>query len=158
MPQSFPRIFRLAAMLVGFFLAGPVNANPPQTTDSGRQVLLLAPVERDAVLQEMRIFLQSVQGVIHGVRTDDLAGAAEAAKRSGMASRAAMPPGLVGKLPQEFATLGMDTHRRFDQLAMDAQQMGDGDVALEQLDRLLENCVACHAAFRIDPAPIERAR
>ena len=48
--------------------------------------------------------------------------------------------------------LGFDTHRKFDTLALDAEQLGDPDHSLEQLAELMSNCVACHAAYRIDQA------
>ena len=39
----------------------------------------------------------------------------------------------------------------FDQLALDAEQMGDKELVLEQLGTLMQNCVGCHAGYRIDP-------
>ncbi len=146
------RIVLFLAVLTVFY-SGVSGAAPANPDDPERQVLLLPPEARSAVLREMRIFLQSVAGVLHGARIGDLEQAAEQAKRSGMGARAMLPQGLMGRLPQAFRTLGMDTHRRFDQLAMDAAQMGDPDLALEQLDRLMDNCVACHAMYRIDPEP-----
>jgi len=35
-------------------------------------------------------------------------------------------------------------------LALDAEQLGDPEQTLEQLSVLTQNCVACHAAYRID--------
>ncbi|NOY15605.1 MAG: cytochrome c, partial [Gammaproteobacteria bacterium] len=55
-----------------------------------------------------------------------------------------------GKLPLAFKKLGFDTHAKFDQLAMDANDLGDRDHTLQQLSTLMENCVACHAAYRIN--------
>jgi mono/diheme cytochrome c family protein len=55
------------------------------------------------------------------------------------------------RLPAEFKELGLDTHQRFDRLAMDVQQMADTAPATEQLPALLQNCVACHAAYRLQP-------
>jgi hypothetical protein len=57
---------------------------------------------------------------------------------------------LIGKLPLEFKKLGFDTHSKFDQLAMDTQDLGDGNHALTGLATLLQNCVACHAAHQIE--------
>ncbi len=59
----------------------------------------------------------------------------------------------MGKLPMPFKQLGRDTHARFDQIALDAEQLGDPRHALSQLNDVLDNCVACHAAFRIDVSP-----
>ncbi|MCG7871898.1 MAG: hypothetical protein N0C81_06455 [Candidatus Thiodiazotropha lotti] len=42
------------------------------------------------------------------------------------------------------------THWRFDQMALDAGQMDDMQLSLQQLTQVLDNCVSCHAAYRID--------
>ena len=42
------------------------------------------------------------------------------------------------------------TEKDFDQLALDAEEFGDSDHALSQLSILMENCTACHAAYRFD--------
>jgi len=77
---------------------------------------------------------------------------AESARKSGKAAQGAVPGTLVGKLPVAFKKLGFDTHARFDQLALDAEEFGDSDHAMSQLSTLMENCVACHAAYRFDIA------
>ena len=65
-----------------------------------------------------------------------------------------VPASLMGKLPLGFKQLGFDTHSRFDQLALDAESLGDAGQSLAALGELMANCVACHAAFRIDaPQP-----
>jgi len=61
-----------------------------------------------------------------------------------------VPGTLMGKLPIELKKLGFDTHTKFDQMAMDAEELGDGSHALEQLATLMQNCVACHSAYRLD--------
>ena len=61
-----------------------------------------------------------------------------------------IPGTLVGKLPVQFKKLGFDTHAKFDQLALDAEEFGDSDHALSQLSTLMKNCTACHAAYRFD--------
>jgi hypothetical protein len=59
----------------------------------------------------------------------------------------------MGKLPLAFKQLGLETHSGFDALALDAEQLGDPAHTLTQLAGLLQNCVACHAAYRITTAP-----
>ncbi len=121
------------------------------TASDGRTAILLEPGERDLVLGEMRTFLQAVQGVLNAARTEDMQGVASAARQVGAAAQQEVPASLVGKLPGEFKILGFDTHARFDQLALDAEQLGDPAHSLEQLAGLMSNCVGCHAAYRIDP-------
>lgn len=116
----------------------------------GRNVIHLTESERDLVLTEMRAFLNSVQKITQGVANNDLQLISEFARKAGTAAQAGVPGTLVGKLPLEFKQLGFDTHRKFEQLAMDNDDLGDSSQALIQLSNLMENCVACHAAYRID--------
>jgi mono/diheme cytochrome c family protein len=102
------------------------------------------------ILAEMRAFLASVQQVTAGISENDLQRVAEHARKSGKAAQAAVPGTLMGKLPMQFKQLGLDTHTKFDQLAMDVEDLGDANHALAQLSTLMQNCVACHAAYRID--------
>lgn len=126
------------------------------TATDGRQALLLAPGERDVVLGEMRAFLASVQAIVQGAQAEDMDAVVKAARHVGAAAQGTVPGSLMKKLPLEFKQLGFDTHRRFDQLALDAEQLGDPGHTLEQLAELMRNCVACHAAYRIDAAPMTR--
>jgi hypothetical protein len=116
----------------------------------GRTEILLTDNERNLVLAEMRAFLSSVQQINQGIAENNMALVAETARKSGKAAQAVMPGALMGKLPLPFKKLGGDTHAKFDQLAMDANDLGDRDHALQQLSTLMENCVNCHAAYRID--------
>jgi cytochrome c556 len=116
----------------------------------GRTAILLAPGERDLVLGEMRDFLVALQEITRGVVDQDATAVATAARRVGAAAQHAVPASLVGKLPIEFKRLGFDTHGRFDQLALDTEQMGDTANVLAGLAMLMQNCTACHAAYRID--------
>lgn len=121
------------------------DANPAKDE---RQALRLTDDERAAVLAEMRGFLQSVQGIVAAVADSKPAAAVEPAKASGMGAMHAMPKSLMGKLPMEFRKLGMDTHQKFDALALEASGIGDGKTMLKGLDAILANCNGCHAAYR----------
>lgn len=122
------------------------------TADDGRVAILLEAGERDLVLAEMRSFLDAVQAIMAGAQAEDMKTVTAAARQVGAAAQQGVPASLIGKLPGEFKLLGFDTHRRFDTLALDAEQLGDPGHSLAQLVELMSNCVACHAAYRIDPA------
>lgn len=136
----------IALMVYKFIISGETIK-----ASDGRQALLLEPAERDIVLGEMRLFLQTVQQITQGVTDDDLQAVASAAKQVGAAAQKGIPISLVKKLPLSFKKLGFDTHSKFDQLALDAEQFGDSQLALQQLSALMNNCVACHELYRIDP-------
>ena len=126
-----------------------IQGNVTQIEDN-RAVVQLTKSERDLVLLEMRVFLQSVQQITNGIVNDDMSSVAIASRKSGKEAAVAVPGTLIGKLPIGFKKLGFDTHAKFDALALDAEQLGDGEHALSQLNALLENCVSCHSAFRFE--------
>lgn len=115
----------------------------------GRQALQLTSAERNLVLGEMRDFLVAVQGIISASNGGDMQAAAKAARKVGMAAQTAVPPALIAKLPLEFKKLGFDTHRKFDALALDAEQLEDPDHTREQLATLMANCIGCHASYSL---------
>jgi hypothetical protein len=135
----------VVAMTYKFIISGTVVP-----ASDGRQALLLEPGERDLVLAEMRSFLESVQAITAAVGREDMSQIAAAARKVGAAAQNEVPGSLVGKLPLAFKRLGFDTHKQFDMLALDAEELGDPGHALQQLSVLMQNCVACHAAYRID--------
>jgi hypothetical protein len=140
----------LATALYLFVIRGSVAP-----ASDGRTAILLAPGERDLVLAEMRAFLASTQTILASASKGELSPAVAAARHVGAQAQNGVPTSLMGKLPLGFKTLGLDTHRRFDQLALNAEQMADPAQTLQELGELLANCVGCHAAFRIDPTGSE---
>ena len=133
----------IAGGVYKFIFQGSTSASA-----DGRIAIVLDAGERDLVLAEMRQFLESVQKITTGIAGNDMELVAEYARKSGKAATVGMPGTLMGKLPLGFKKLGPDTHKQFDQLALDAEEFGDAGHALSQLSVLLQNCVGCHAAYR----------
>ena len=125
------------------------SGNAEKSAD-GRLAITLTVNEKDLVFSEMRSFLNSVQKITQGVSSKDFDAVAEAAREVGRAAQQGMPGTLVAKLPLDFKKTGFDTHAKFTQLALDAEQLGDSEHTLEQLSILLQNCVACHAAYKFE--------
>ena len=120
----------------------------PHTGSDGRAEVALAPEDRDLVLAEMRTFLSAVQGITVALTKEELQTVAQQARAVGAAAIGQVPPSLMQALPLEFKTLGRSVHADFDQLALDAEQLGDPEYSLRQLGDILGKCVACHAAYR----------
>jgi uncharacterized protein YpmB len=59
--------------------------------DDNRVAIQLTKSERDLVLTEMRIFLQSVQQITNGISKDELTLAADSARQSGSNAQIAVP-------------------------------------------------------------------
>lgn len=125
-----------------------IQGSVSKSTD-GRMAIYLNASERDLVLEEMRAFLDSVQKITKGLSENNMELVVKYAKKVGRASQGETPGTLMEKLPISFKKLGFDTHSKFDLLALDAESLGDRDHALTQLSILMKNCVACHAAHRL---------
>jgi len=132
-------------MTYKFILSGSVKPGNDE-----RIAIQLTSDEREMILTEMRAFLESVQMITNGITTKDFDAVAKAAETVGHVARQQVPDTLAGKLPLEFKKMGFDTHAQFSQLSLDAKQLGDGEHALEQLATVLQNCVACHAAYKLE--------
>lgn len=125
------------------------QGNVSESSD-GRTTIHLNAGERDLVLAEMRAFLMSVQQITEGISDNNMDQIAEYSRKVGKAAQGEVPGTLMAKLPLQFKQLGFDTHTKFDQLAMDAVDLEDREHVMSQLALLMQNCIACHAAFRID--------
>lgn len=136
----------ILAMVYMFMIRGNVTES-----SDGRTAIILEQGERDLVLEEMRGFLEGVQTITQGLAENDMKSIAEAAKKIGMANAGGVPVALMAKLPLEFKTLGMATHKAFDALSMEAQDLGDAKTVLAQMAELMNNCTTCHSIYRIDP-------
>lgn len=137
-------ILAIVAMSYKFMIAGSVAP-----ASDGREALILEPAERDLVLTEMRMFLSGVQKITQALTKEDMETVVKAAREVGLTAQQAVPGSLMGKLPLAFKKLGFDTHKKFDALALDAEQLGDPNHALQQLSTLMNNCVACHSTYQI---------
>ncbi|MEE9493913.1 MAG: hypothetical protein V3W04_11110 [Gammaproteobacteria bacterium] len=149
-------VLLLSLICAGVIYKFVVQGNIAPVTDpmaDKRTAIQLESAERDLVLSEMRIFLQSVQQITSGIVNENMQQVIQQARLSGRSAQQEMPGSLVEKLPLPFKKLGFDTHSKFDQLALDAEQLGDPDHTLSQLATLMENCVSCHATYRFSVAP-----
>ena len=147
--KCFGTIALLLVIIAGGVYKFIFQGSVTESSD-GRIAIQLNANERDLVLEEMRAFLESVQQITKAVTENDMKIVSENARKVGKAAQAAVPGTLIGKLPIDFKTLGFDTHSKFDQLALNAEDFGDSSQVLIQLSELMQNCVGCHAAYRID--------
>lgn len=115
-----------------------------------RAAIRLTVEEKAHIHQEMRLFLSATQKIVAGAAANDMKTVAEAAREAGMAAAHEVPGKLREKLPLQFKKLGHATHQGFDDLARDAESLGDANQALRQLGQVMSNCVSCHAVYRIE--------
>lgn len=137
-------VLSIIVALLGYkFTVGEV-----QPSDDGRQAVMLTKDERNALLLEMRNWLQNSQAILAAASDKDFAAVILAAKASGMAAEADTPGSLFRKIPVEMKTLGFATRSKFDEIAADAAQYKDSARTVSQLSTTMKNCIACHATYR----------
>ena len=129
------------------FACTTAAASGDQPADS-RVDLKLTPEERAVFLADMRNMLASVQGIMQGIGESDRARIVAAARQSGNRMARATPASVRAKLPQSFRDLGGPTHMMFEELAVRAET-DDMDSLARDTANLMNQCMACHAMFRV---------
>lgn len=119
-----------------------------QPSDDGRQAVILSKDERNALLLEMRVWLQSSQGILAAASAKDFDAVIKSAKASGMGAEADTPGSLFRKLPVEMKALGFDTRGKFDDIATEAAKSKDSNQVVTKLSIAMNNCIACHEMYR----------
>lgn len=137
----------VAAALIG---AGAAGAQGPAAPPDGRQRVLVPVPARDKILLEMRHMLEAVAAIHQGLAEGSMPRVEQAARGAGLGTAAEVNPEIRRQLPQQFLTLGMQTHRKFDELAERVKGGGGREDALKGLAEVTANCVACHASYRLD--------
>lgn len=145
---TLPLILALSALSTGPALAAD-HAHHGKPVEH-RKAIKLNAEEKAHIHMEMRLFLSTVQKIVTAAAADDLKTVGEAAREAGMAAAHEVPGKLREKLPMEFRKMGHATHQGFDDLARDAESLGDANHALKQLGSVMSNCVSCHAVYRIE--------
>jgi len=138
----------LVAVIVGGMFKFVVLGST-EKGDDGRIAVILEPAERQAVLEEMRLLLETSQTVVEALANNDLAAIEAAARPIGSAAIATVDFKLRAKLPLEFKKLGFGTHYAFDDIA-DMAKAGEPAKAIQlKLVKTMNNCIACHASFQL---------
>jgi hypothetical protein len=126
-----------------------INAPAVAEESDTRTVVQLSPAHRAAVLTEMRQFLSGLQQISAALSQDDMETVASVARSLGSPMTQHVPPDLKQELPEGFRKLGFAVHSDFDNIALDAEALGDGQHTLSQLGATLSKCVSCHGTYQI---------
>jgi len=138
--KKLPCLFALLFMFISNAVAGEAD---------GRIVIQLSPQHRVLVLTEMRGFLSGLQQISDALSRDDMQTVAKVARSLGVSMSQHMPTDLKQALPQGFRKQGHSVHSSFDQIALDAESLGDSSHALSQLAETLSACVSCHSMYQL---------
>ena len=119
-----------------------------EPSEDGRMAVQLTKDERNALLLEMRTWLQSTQSILSAVSAKNFEEVSRVAKISGMSAEAETPASLFRKLPAAMKALGFDTRKKFDEICDDALKLRDPEHTIKQLSNTMNSCIACHSVYR----------
>jgi len=136
----------LLISIITLLTATGLQADTPPA--DARINLRLTPQERVEFLSEMQGMLKSIQGIIAGIGDSDREKIAQWAKYSGNRMARATPDSVRKKLPQSFREIGGPTHMMFEELVI-RSETDDMDMLASFTGELMQQCISCHAAFRI---------
>ena len=141
----------LILALIGSWIYAHATA---QDAVEPRQYVELPDVMRGHTLRNMRDHLLAISEIQDALSAGAFDRAAEVAEnRIGMSSLAAHGAShMAPYMPESMRQIGLQMHRTASQFAIVAQEASvDGDLAraLGALTRITQQCVACHAAFRV---------
>ena len=138
----------LSLLLVAIGIKFVVLGNTKKA-DDGRTAVILEPVERQAVLGEMRTLLETIQTIVEALANEDLVAVEESARAVGKAAIQTVDFRLRAKLPLDFKKLGFGTHYAFDDIADMAKAKAPVKQIQLKLAETMNNCIACHASFQL---------
>jgi methyl coenzyme M reductase subunit C-like uncharacterized protein (methanogenesis marker protein 7) len=126
------------------------------TEEDPRIPIELSGEERQAALAEMRLFLESIDGIMRGLAERDYLAAATWARKSGMVvprELSGKHPQIILKLPLKVKLAGLSVHAAFDQLADSIMQKQELEKTLADLSRITSKCILCHDQYRFPTGP-----
>lgn len=144
-PHPLLKQFVLAGLLLGITL--------PASSADNRTIIWLEEGEKTLLMKEMRQFLAASQKILAASLNDDMETIKKTARRVGIQQMRATPVSLREKLPKHFMALGPKVHQGFEDIAYEAETMGDSAMILERLANLQQTCISCHATYQIKLSP-----
>jgi hypothetical protein len=155
-------------LLVAVLLVPPALSRPSHAQDHALKMPLASmdqrtPLPLPAMMaehqkQNMREHLVAIQGIVAAIGRDDMDGVAKAASGIGYSEAMGRMCEHMGAAAPGFTPLALNFHHTADTIG-EAARRGDRAAVLTALDRTLQACVGCHAAYRqevVDEATWQR--
>jgi hypothetical protein len=117
-----------------------------------REPLFATAIERAYILEQMRLFVASIQMVAEGLATGNANAIVETAAARGQRQAASdpnFPATLSPKLTPFWKQMGAGVRGGFDALAAAARDGEPKEKTLGLLAETMRNCVACHQTYKI---------
>jgi len=119
----------------------------PGSAADTRQPLPLPAMMAEHQKQNMREHLAAVQAIIAAIGHDDMDAVAKAVAPIGYSEAMSQMCEHMGAAAPGFTAMALNFHHTADGIG-DAARRGDRAGVLSALDRTLQTCVGCHAAYR----------
>lgn len=143
------KFLQITRFFVLALISTSLCANPNGVEPDNRISLGFNASEKAEFLSEMRQMLASIQAVISGIAEEDIEKIVKAAKYSGNQMARNTPMSIKTKTPLSFKEIGGPTHMMFEELAIRAET-DDMQTLTEFTGELMQQCLACHAMFKVD--------
>ncbi len=119
--------------------------------EDNRTVILLDAGERNHILGQMRGLLGHMQQLITAISEDDMDEVIKISNTLVEDSSGKTPAKIIAKMPLAFKQLSLNIHSDFKQLQAESKEKRDSKLALKQVSKLMQNCLACHATHSLKP-------
>jgi hypothetical protein len=150
--------------------AMPGHNHPEMSPADGRELVHFPLQMRTYMLRNMRDHVETLDGILRALASADFDGAAKVAvERLGLdspsaaackpkpANAAPSAPGSMDEMmalymPEPMRAIGLAMHTSASEFAVVASRAAtthDAKTAVEALSRVTQNCVACHAGYRL---------
>jgi hypothetical protein len=143
----------MKAMILFVTIIGTI-VTPAVAEDDPRQLVTMPVPMVQHMLSNMRDHLRAITEIQHALGSGEYQHAADVAEQrigaSSLATHGATH--MAPFMPKAMQDIGSQMHRSASEFALVAQESGaSGDISLAvaALSKVTEQCVACHAAYRV---------
>jgi cytochrome c556 len=140
----------MGLLIAASLLTSAIAAAAPAASKDARKLVRLPAQMRTHMLSNMRdhlVALHEIQAALAAGKLEQAADVAES--RIGMSSLASHGGAhMAPYMPQPMQDIGTEMHHAASRLARSAHE-GDVKKALTDLSAVTQQCVACHAAYRV---------
>lgn len=138
----------LAVLLATTFTLPSFAHDPSNMGADHRQIIWVSDAHKNALLSEMRVFLQASQQILAATLENDMTTVESVAREVGVKLMKGTPEEIMKQLPKGFTDIAPLAHLGFEDIADEASGLGDSQVILKRLAALQVNCVSCHTQFQ----------
>ena len=123
----------------------------PCVAQDAREPAVRTEAERNFILGQMRLFLQSTQAITVALGKNDLKTVEDEAAARGRQGTpvSAIPPGMKAKETPAWTAMMAGTRAGFDDIARAAHEGVPSSELIGMLGAAMSNCVACHQSYRL---------